>query len=249
MGWNNRTRKTMKEWIGTKEISFETTPLTANMEDYIETIANLSGEKKIVRVKDIAKRLDIKMPSVTNALNKLKEKSLINYEKYGYVELTPKGKKIAEKVCNKHNCLADFFSDVLQMSSSSANEEACKVEHHLSPTSMRQIHRLIQFFKSEDESKKKWVNDLRAILEELRLSDLKEGDAAEIIKLSGTGDFRKRLIEMGFRKGVRVDVIKYAPLKDPMLIEIKDCQVSLRVEEAKSIIVKFVEDSDIRDEE
>ena len=81
------------------------------------------------------------------------------------------------------------------------------------------------------------------------MSDLKEGDAAEIIKLSGTGDFRKRLIEMGFRKGVRVDVIKYAPLKDPMLIEIKDSQVSLRVEEAKSIIVKLIGDSDIRDEE
>jgi Fe2+ transport system protein FeoA len=135
------------------------------------------------------------------------------------------------------------------MSLKSANEEACKVEHHLSPGTMTQIHRLIEFFQLEGESKKKWIGELRAILEERRLSDLKEGEAAEIIKLKGRGDFRKRLIEMGFRKGVRIDVIKYAPLKDPMLIEIKGYQISLRVEEAKSIMVRLLEVSDDRDEE
>ena len=239
----------MKDRTGYEDLSFEATPLTAPMEDYIETIANLSNEKKVVRVKDIAKKLDIKMPSVTNALNKLKEKQLINYEKYGYVELTPEGEKVAERVCNKHSCLVDFFSDILRMNLKSANEEACKVEHHLSPGTMRQIQRLIEFFRSEGESKRKWIGELRAILDERRLSDLKEGDAAEIIRLHGSGDFRKRLIEMGFRKGVKIDVVKYAPLKDPMLIEIKGYQISLRVEEAKSIMVRLREVSDSGDEE
>ena len=49
-------------------------PLTSNMEDYIETISILSRHNKVVRVKDIAKKLGIKMPSVTAALIKLKEK-------------------------------------------------------------------------------------------------------------------------------------------------------------------------------
>jgi hypothetical protein len=47
----------MKDRIRNNDLSFEMTPLTAPMEDYIETIANLSSEKKVVRVKDIAKKL------------------------------------------------------------------------------------------------------------------------------------------------------------------------------------------------
>ena len=49
-------------------------------------------------LKKIAKELNIKMPSVTAALNKLKDLKLIEYEKYGYIELTVKGKEIAELV-------------------------------------------------------------------------------------------------------------------------------------------------------
>jgi DtxR family Mn-dependent transcriptional regulator len=221
--------------------AFEPTPLTPNMEDYLEAISHLSQEKKVVRVKDIAKRLDIKMPSVTNALNRLKSKELINYEKYGYIELTKEGARIAQKIRNKHSCLADFFSDVLRMSLKIANEEACKVEHHLSPGTLRQLDKLTDFFRSEDKSNKKWITELKAILDERRLSDLKEGETAQIVKILGSGEFRKRLIEMGFRKGVQLHVIKYAPLRDPMLVKLKDFQISLRVEEARKIVVTLVD--------
>ncbi len=70
------------------EVFFESTDLSANMEDYMETISLLSSRNRVVRVKDIAKTLKITMPSVTAALNKLREKDLIYYEKYGFIELT-----------------------------------------------------------------------------------------------------------------------------------------------------------------
>jgi len=66
-------------------------PLTPAMEDYLEAIFNLSKEKRVVRVKDIAKRLDVKMPTVTSMLKTLSKRELIDYEKYEYLELTKKG--------------------------------------------------------------------------------------------------------------------------------------------------------------
>lgn len=58
-----------------------TKTLTSVMEDYLETIFNLEIDKKVVRVKDIAGRLKVKMPSVTSMLKTLSERGLVNYEK------------------------------------------------------------------------------------------------------------------------------------------------------------------------
>lgn len=71
----------------------------------------------------------------------------------------------------------------------------------------------------------------------LKLSELKEGEKAVIIKVGGMGAFRKRLLEMGFIKGTEIFIEKYAPLKDPMELIIKGYHVSLRVEEASYIEV------------
>jgi len=50
------------------------------MEDYLEAIYDLNKDKKVIRVKDIAKRLDVKMPTVS-VLRTLNERGLVNYEK------------------------------------------------------------------------------------------------------------------------------------------------------------------------
>lgn len=126
--------------------------LTANMEDYIETIALLAEKTTVVRVKDIASSLDIKMPSVSAALNKLKEKGLIDYEKYGYIELTSKGKKAAEQVYNKHKILKEFMTQILDISPTEANDEACQLEHYLSSETCDKISLLTQFIKNRKDS-------------------------------------------------------------------------------------------------
>jgi hypothetical protein len=58
------------------------------MEDYLEAIFQSDEDKKAVRVKDIAKRVDVKMPSLSSMLKTLNNRGLVNYEKYEYVELT-----------------------------------------------------------------------------------------------------------------------------------------------------------------
>ena len=216
---------------------FDDTDLSSNMEDYIEQIEFLSHKHKVVRVKDIAKSLNIKMPSVTAALQKLEEKGLINYERYGYIELTKEGKIAAEKVCRRHTFLSDFFHQVLRINKSRADDVACHVEHHLTPEACRQIYKFVEFYQNEKEEGSPWTGKLDKVLDLRLLSELKEGDTGKIVKISGDAPVKKRLIEMGFRKGEKIKVVQYAPLKDPIKISIKDFNLSLRVEEAKSILV------------
>jgi DtxR family Mn-dependent transcriptional regulator len=139
---------------------YASTDLSPHMEDYIETIAILAENNKVVRVKDIAALLKIKMPSVTSALNKLKELELIDYEKYGYIELTEKGRIISNRVLSRHLCLKEFFSRVLNIPDNQAESEACKIEHHINPETCKRIHKLLIYINSEESRKEDWLNYL-----------------------------------------------------------------------------------------
>ena len=76
----------------------------------------------------------------------------------------------------------------------------------------------------------------------MRLSDLKTGDSGVVIKVGGQGNFRKRLIEMGFIPGKKVSAVMNAPLKDPIEYEILGYKVSLRRAEAALIEISSEED-------
>ena len=79
----------------------------------------------------------------------------------------------------------------------------------------------------------------------MRLSELQTGDSAYIVKVNGSGAFRKRILEMGFVRGQEVKSILNAPLKDPIKYGIMDYEVSLRRSEAVLIeISKVKEDTE-----
>ncbi len=74
----------------------------------------------------------------------------------------------------------------------------------------------------------------------MRLSEMKENQAAIIVRVGGNGALRRRILEMGILKGSEIYVEKYAPLKDPIELIVKGYHVSLRVEEASQITVDNV---------
>jgi Fe2+ transport system protein FeoA len=74
----------------------------------------------------------------------------------------------------------------------------------------------------------------------VNLSELKEGQAATVLRVGGDGPFRRRLLEMGFLRGTEIYVEKYAPLKDPIELILKGYHVSLRVDEAAYIEVEDI---------
>ena len=77
----------------------------------------------------------------------------------------------------------------------------------------------------------------------MRLSELKIGEKAIVVKVLGRGAFRKRIIEMGFVRGLEVIAELNAPLRDPIKFKIMDYEVSLRRSEANLIEVDTEEEA------
>ncbi len=71
-----------------------------------------------------------------------------------------------------------------------------------------------------------------------RLSECKENDTVTIKKIEGSGVTRKRLLDMGFMRGAKLKVVRYAPLKDPLEVLVIGTHISLRVSEAEKICVE-----------
>ena len=71
----------------------------------------------------------------------------------------------------------------------------------------------------------------------MRLSELKTGQTATVVKVLGHGGFRRRIMEMGFVRGSEVTVVLNAPLRDPIEYQILGYNISLRRSEAQMIVV------------
>jgi len=121
---------------------------TASMEDYLEAIANLGEGRQVVRVKQISEMLGVKMPSVTSALKKLSEQELVEHERYGQIKLTPEGDKVARDVIYRHEALTHFLAQALGINHETAEEDACKIEHVISPLSIERLAKFVEFIEA-----------------------------------------------------------------------------------------------------
>lgn len=117
-------------------------PISEAMQDYLEVILNLSWKQKTVRVTDIAKKLNLSKPSVSQALDQLREQGYIYQDHYGPVELTAKGQKYALVVRRRHEVLLSFLTEVLGIERQLADRDACLMEHAVSS---KTTERLVDF--------------------------------------------------------------------------------------------------------
>ncbi len=74
----------------------------------------------------------------------------------------------------------------------------------------------------------------------MKLSELKTGQNARIRKLSCSGSLKSKLIEMGVLNGERIQMVRIAPLGDPVEVLIKQYKLSLRKKDAEGITVEVV---------
>ena len=131
--------------------------LTPTMEDYLEAIFNLAKEKGAVRVRDIAKRLGVKMPAVSNMLKTLRKRGLIKYEKYEYLELTGKGSKVGRHIAQRHEILRRFLTDVLKVDFDQADEDAYRMGHAVSPPTLERFVDFMIFVKNCSPGRNDWL--------------------------------------------------------------------------------------------
>jgi len=125
--------------------------LSSSKEDYLEAIAVLKKDGGIARVKDISRLMNVKKPSVTDALNTLSKDGLIIHERYSYVDLTREGERLALRVQKRHDVLIKFLTEILNIDRHIATEDACRMEHTISPET---FEKLIKFMRSIEIAKK-----------------------------------------------------------------------------------------------
>ncbi|UCH92088.1 MAG: metal-dependent transcriptional regulator [Candidatus Aminicenantes bacterium] len=138
--------------------------LSPSLEDYLEAIYVVAQNKKIVRVKDLIKMLDVKTASVIGALKKLEERGLVEHEHYGYIDLTPEGEKKAAAIYEKHTVLLRFLNEFLNVDEEIAERDACKMEHCISDETFSKISRLTRILETAREKNPSWFAELKAYM-------------------------------------------------------------------------------------
>lgn len=109
-----------------------------SQEDYLEKILQISQKKGIVHAIDVAKEMSFSKPSVSIAMNKLKEAGYIIINDKGEISLTEVGLSIAEKTLEKHIILSNFLIS-LGVDEEVAKADACRLEHDISDVSWQAI--------------------------------------------------------------------------------------------------------------
>ncbi|MDD5598436.1 MAG: metal-dependent transcriptional regulator [Victivallaceae bacterium] len=128
---------------------------------YLETIYDLSMSDGHAHVKSIAERLSNSMPSVTEAMRKLAEKKLINYDVRKNVSLTEEGENIARELDKRHAVLADFYAKILGCPASKAQSIACKVEHVVDSAFCDRLAGFASFLREKEEKGIELVKEFR----------------------------------------------------------------------------------------
>ena len=111
---------------------------TESAENYLETILILSQKLPVVRSIDVATELGFKKPSVSVAMKHLRESGQIVVSDRGYITLTETGLQIAEMIYERHQLLSSCLIH-LGVNEQTALDDACKIEHIISPESFEAI--------------------------------------------------------------------------------------------------------------
>lgn len=107
-------------------------------ENYLETILILSQRNGNVRSIDIANELAFSKPSVSVAMKNLRTQGHIVVDNDGYIRLTESGRKIAETIYERHTLISNWLVH-LGVPAEIAAEDACRMEHVISPESFAAI--------------------------------------------------------------------------------------------------------------
>ena len=117
--------------------------ITPSKENYLKVMLELSSEEGI-RSTDIASALGISKASVSSMMNVLREAGYVTKEKYGTVTLTENGRNVAANIKRRYELLKRFLHNVLGVEATIAAEDACQLEHLISPETADQMDRQLE---------------------------------------------------------------------------------------------------------
>ncbi|MDY0088317.1 MAG: metal-dependent transcriptional regulator [Coriobacteriia bacterium] len=207
------------------------------LEEYLETIYKLA-EKGKVRPTPIAEALNVSGPTVTATLKRLQRRGLI-MRSDGDVVLTEQGELHAIDIIRRHRVAERFLFDVLGLSWEEAHEDACRLEHALSP---RVLEALEEYLDNPEVCPHGHpipsAEGEIARVEGIALCDVRRGQTARIVQVPEDDEAMLAYLgSLGMYPETPVLVREIAPFEGPLLIEVKGMSYALGRDVAERILV------------
>jgi DtxR family Mn-dependent transcriptional regulator len=214
-----------------------------SVEEYLEAVYGLNEQGKKAKNQELAKKLKISPPSVTQMIKKMAEEGLVEYEPYKGATLTGKGNTLAQKVVRKHRLLERFLYDYLKLPIEKIHDEACRMEHSLSDETTAALCKALDnpqtcpdnlpipqcSLEVEDCEQ---CEEARSNIDEksqltTQLSKLHLGEEGVVAYIRSGRHSGKRLQDMGLTPGTHIKIVNAAPFKGPIEIEVRGTSLAL----------------------
>ena len=214
---------------------------SATLEEYLETIYKLS-EKGDVRPMQIADSLGVSAPTVTATLGRLEKGGLVERPN-NRVALTPEGRAQAVSIIRRHRLAEVFLHDILELPWDVVHEEACKLEHALSPEVAVALERFL-----EDPQRCPHGHAIPradgSIPDEtgIALSEAVAGTTyiIELVDEEEGEEFLTYLGDLGLYPGTAVEVMEVAPFDGPVIVMVGERRCAVGRQAASLVMVTTV---------
>jgi DtxR family transcriptional regulator, Mn-dependent transcriptional regulator len=191
-------------------------------ENYLKALYRLSQEKKEITVKDIAKSLGIKMPTVNSMVKKLADKKFIKYEKYKAIELTDKGRKQALYILRKHRLTELFLSKVMGMGWEEVHDIAEQIEHIQSDRFFDRVDEMLGHPQFDPHGEP--IPDSNGKLPVYKSFPLSEGEINQGYRLTGVANhdasFLQFLDSLGLNLGAHIEIKEIQEFDKSMTVKL-----------------------------
>jgi DtxR family transcriptional regulator, Mn-dependent transcriptional regulator len=213
---------------------------TRSQEDYLKALYNLHGDSRPVPTRELAQRLGISSPSVSEMVTRLAAQGLVEHDRYRGQQLTREGRKVALELVRHHRLLEMFLVQVLGYSWDEVHDEAERLEHVISERMEQRIFELLG--RPELDPHGHVIPTLAGKVRPVSDRPLSEARAGERVIVQGVSDDDpQRLRELerrGLLPGTHVQVVAESAYEGPIEVRIKGRKVSVPLGLARALFVE-----------
>ncbi len=119
-------------------------PISPTHEMYLKVLYEVRGKHEVSRVRDLARGLGVSPGAVSGVLKKLEQSGFIEHERYGVLALTAAGVAVAECMLRRNSTIRDVLVEIFGVDPQTAAEDACLMEHAVSPTTISRMMATLQ---------------------------------------------------------------------------------------------------------
>jgi len=215
--------------------------LSQTEENYLKAIFSLSLiDKKPVSTNSIAEKLATKASSVTDMVQKLSDKKLVDYKKYQGVSLTSEGKKSAVKIIRKHRLWEVFLVKHLNFSWDEVHEVAEQLEHVKSLKLIRQLDAYLEY-PSYDPHGDPIPDEEGNIThhKDLMLSSVVKSESCMVVGVKDSSpSFLKYLDSVGIKLGSLLTVLNIEEFDKSMSVQVGSKTITISPQISNNLFIK-----------